>query len=127
MSRNKLVEYRSTAKNGKSEVCKIMWVDPKWNTGYNYVGQREYFFLHFLKLVPKPKWTIHMGRREYTNFILHHILLLSNFFLVFNIFSVFMYITYVFNFFFHILELYMSRFKLSFISYYVHHSNCHID
>ena len=33
---------RSTTKNGKSEMCQIMWDDPKWNTGLNYVGRREY-------------------------------------------------------------------------------------
>ena len=32
-----------TTKNSKSEVGQIMWDGPKWKTGTNYPGQREYY------------------------------------------------------------------------------------
>ena len=35
---------RSATKIGKSEVCQIIWDDPKWNTGSNYVGRGEYCY-----------------------------------------------------------------------------------
>ena len=47
MSKNELVEYGSTAKNGKSEIGQIMRDDLKWNIGSNYLGRREYLTMRY--------------------------------------------------------------------------------